>query len=230
MTSSLFAKVSLISVLVLSLVLFLWNLSQRKETPSPSTEQKTSTSPLRIKGLSHSTYFDDKLIASIEADEFKVNQRRFWVFNIRPFNEATLTNARLEFHFYDDMPSEKDLLSSVADILSLDKQGKVTSKEMGLITRGVIKGLVFGMYKGERLSILIKAQKAYIDFKRKKINMIRVSMENVSSRKLIKSRSIIWNSKNKVFEIPGKYMAQTPKGQASGKGIKVDLDFTVTPL
>ncbi len=224
-------KVSLILIIALSLGFILWALSHRKESSPPlSTEQKTSTSPLRIKGLSHSTYFDDKLIAGIEADEFKVNQRRFWVFNIRPFNEATLTNVRLEFHFYDDMPSEKDLLSSVGDILSLNKQGKAVSQEMGLITRGVIKGLVFEMYKGERLSILIKAQKAYIDFKRKKINMIGVSMESISSRKLIKSRSIIWNSKNKVFEIPGKYMAQTPKGQASGKGIKVDLDFTVTPL
>jgi hypothetical protein len=41
---------------------------------------------------------------------------------------------------------------------------------------------------------------------------------------------IIWDTKEKIFKIPGTYVAITPQGRATGKGIKVHLDFTVQPL
>jgi hypothetical protein len=126
--------------------------------------------------------------------------------------------------------SDVNLLSFGEDILSLDKDGKSLSKEIGLITRGVIKGFVLEIYKADTPYILIKAKKAYIDFRRKKIKMIWVSMKDVSSGKLIRSRSVIWNNKEKVFEIAEKYIAVTPKGMTSGKRIKVDLDFVITPF
>ncbi len=55
-------------------------------------------------------------------------------------------------------------------------------------------------------------------------------MEDVLSGRLIKSSSVIWDDKEKVFKVPGEYIAMTPKGQARGRGIKVDLDFVVSPL
>jgi len=230
MTHSLFVKVSLIVVIVLSLGLILWGLSQKKETSFPSIVEKTSPYPIKIKGLSYSTYDSNRLIARIKADEFKVNPKRFWVFNIRPFNEATLTNSRLEVHLYENMPSDVELFSFGKDLLSLNKKGKAASKGMGLITRGVIRGLILQVYKADRLSIVVKAKEAYIDFKRKETHLVRAGIENVLSKKLIKSRSIIWDNKEKVFKIPGEYIALTPKGITKGRGIKVDLDFVVSLL
>lgn len=224
-------KVSLILIIALSLGVILWDRFHGNESSPPiSPERKTSTPPLRIKGLSHSAYFNDKLIARIEADEFKVNQRRFWVFNIRPFNEVTLTNAKLEVHFYEEMPSEADMFSFAKDILSLNKKGKSDLKGMGLITRGVIKNLTLEVYKAEKLSMVVRARKAYIDFRRNKTRFEMADIEDVVSKKRIKSKSGIWNNKEKVFVIPGDYVVQTPEGRASGRGIKIDLNFTVTPL
>ncbi|MBI4679697.1 MAG: hypothetical protein HY753_00410 [Nitrospirae bacterium] len=241
MSRSLLVKLFLALFIGLFLGFTIWFQSYRKE-PSPvestrvdstSIEQKTSASPLNIKGLSYSTYAGNKLIARIEADEFKVRQRKFWVFNIKPFNEATLTNVRLKVYFYKDTPSKTkdvDMLSFSKDILTLDKEGKATSKEIGLITRGVINGFVLEIYKADKASILIKAQKAYIDFRRKGIKMMDVSMEGASSGKFIQSKTVMWNNKEKVFEIPGEYISRTQHGITNGKRIKVDLDFNAAPL
>ncbi len=209
----------------------IWGLMQ-KEPPPSSIEQKSFPYPIKIEGLSYSTYEKDRLIARIRADEFRVNPRRFWIFNIKPFNEATLINARLEVHLYENMPSEVSLFSFGKELLSLKnkKEGKSALKGMGLITRGVIKGLILKVYKTDRLSMVVKAKDAYIDFKKKKTKLLIASIEDVLSKKLIKASSIIWDNKEKVFKIPGEYMAQTPKGRASGKGIKIDLDFVVSPL
>ncbi len=195
-----------------------------------SAGQKMHSYPLRIKGLSATTYNDDKLTARIEADELRVNQRRFFVFNIRPFNEATLTNARLEVHLYKHMPLKANLFSSAKNILGLDKKGKSRMRGLGLITRGVVNGFTLEVYKAGKLSLRVKAEKAYIDFKKKKTELLNAGLEDVQSKKLIKSRSVIWDNEENVFRIPGIYIATTPRGTARGKGIKVDFDFAVSLL
>ncbi len=232
MSQPLPVKTSLILVIALSLgFIILWGLSQRKETATPPVEKKTSPYPTWIKGFNASTYEGDRLITKIEADEFKINPRRFFIFNIKPFNEATLTNVRLEIHLYKGMSSKADLFSFSEGVLPLMNGGKKFAvKGMGLITRGVIKGLVLKIYRADRLSMVVKAGKGYIDFKKQETKMKGVSMEDVLSGRLIKSSSVIWDDKEKVFKVPGEYIAMTPKGQARGRGIKVDLDFVVSPL
>ncbi len=231
MSRSLSAKTSLILVIALSLgFIILWGLSQRKETATPPVE-KASPYPTWIKGFNASTYEGDRLITKIEADEFKVNPRRFFIFNIKPFNEATLTNVRLEIHLYKGMSSKADLFSFSEGVLPLMNGGKKFAvKGMGLITRGVIKGLILKIYRADRLSMVVKAGRGYIDFKKNETKMRGVSIEDVLSGRLIKSGSVIWDNKEMVFNIPGEYIAMTPKGQARGRGIKVDLDFVVSPL
>ncbi len=224
-------KTSLILIIALSLGFILWGLSLRKETAPPPVVRKTSPYPIWLQGFTASTYEGDRLITKIEADEFKVNPRRFFIFNIKPFNEATLTNVRLDVHLYKGMSSKTDLFSFSEGVLPLMNGGKKFAvKGMGLITRGVIKGFILKIYRADRLSMVVKAGRGYIDFKKKETKMKGVSMEDVLSGRLIKSSSAIWDDKEKVFNIPGEYIAMTPKGQARGRGIKVDLDFVVSPL
>lgn len=235
MARSLFAKGILVSVIALSLGLVIWCLVQQKEPSSPSASwEKAPPYPLWIKGFSVSAYEGDRPVTVIVADEFKVNPRKFFVFNVRPFNEATLTNARLKVYLYEKapskVPSKVDLFPFNEGLLPLKKGSKSARKGMGIITRGVIKGLTLEIYKFDKLSLVIKAKKAYIDFKRKKAKMARVSMESISAKKLIMSRSVIWDNEEKVFKIPGEYIALTSTGRARGKGIKVDLDFVVNSL
>ena len=46
------------------------------------------------------------------------------------------------------------------------------------------------------------------------------------------SRRVLWDEKERVFKIPGKYVSSSPDGRvtATGTGVKVDLDLAVTPL
>jgi hypothetical protein len=227
MTRSLLIKLLIVILIVTSLGFFLWTgFSDRVPSRQITQKIEQSTSPFSIKGFSHSAYHDEKLIAKIAADELKVKQRKFLVFNIRPFHEAILTNARLEFHHYDDTPSEADLISSAREILSIDSDGKALSKEMGLITRGVIKGLVFKMYKAESPYLLVKAKKAYMDFRNGTISMKSVVLDEVTTGRTVESGSVIWNNKEKVFTVPGKYLVNGPEGMKSGKGMRIDINAT----
>ena len=230
MKRSFFLKVSLVSVMALSLGIIVW-VSIHNKTPSQSSssEQKHYSTPMRITGLDASTFYGDKLLTRVRADEFKVGPRKSFIFNIRPFNEVVLTNARLEVHLYPDIPKGVSLFSLGENILSV-KDAKTTLNGMGVLTRGVIKGLILEVFKADRLCLVVEAKKVYIDFKRKETKLIDASIKEVLSRKLIMSRSIIWSEKEKIFKIPGAYFTLTPKGRATGNGIKVDLNFALSPL
>jgi len=231
MVRSLFPKGILVSIIVLFLGLVIWYLVQENGPSSPSAlGEKIPPYPVWIKGLTLRSYDGNRPEVTIEADEFKVNPRKFFLFNVRPFNEVTLTNARLKIYLYDKAPSKVDLFPFNEGFLPLKKGRKSAEKRMGIITRGVITGLTLEIYRSDKLSLVIKAQKAYIDLKRKKAEMASVSMESMPAKKLIMSRAVIWDNKEKVFKIPGEYIALTPTGRARGKGIKVDLDFVVNSL
>lgn len=203
MATSRSAKISLISVSLLSLVLLLWSLGQTRKVSSPFPEQKTSPYPLRISGFSYVSYDEEKPIVEIRADEFKVKPRKYFVFNIRPFNEATLTNARLKVHLDEGESQDFDLLSFGKDILGMTEKGKSRVKAMGVITRGIIKGLVLEIYKADKLSLVVTAKEAIIDFKKQEATLVTASIEDKLSNKLTTSRSVVWSGKDKAFKIPG---------------------------
>ncbi len=219
MTGSHWARISAILVLALSLVLLVCFLGQRREPLSGSSEQETFAYPLRITGLSYSTY-DDKCTIKMEADEIKVHPRKHFVFNIRPFDEATLTNARLEVHLKEGGSLEIAPFSIGRDLLSLNEKGKPNTKGTGLITRGVVKGLAIEIYRGNELSLVVKAQEAIVDFKRKEARLAMANIENRLSQETITSSSVVWSDKEKVFKIPGAYQAVNSAGRVSGKGLR----------
>ncbi|MBW2090147.1 MAG: hypothetical protein JRI37_14425 [Deltaproteobacteria bacterium] len=226
----LFLKASLVLVMTLSVGITIWVLIHKKAPPqSFSSEQKHYRSPMRITGLDGSTFYGDKLFTRVRADEFKISPRKFFIFNIKPFNEVVLTNAILEVHLYPEMPGGVGLFSLADNILSA-KDAKTTLKGMGVLTRGMINGFILEVFKADRPCLLVEAKKVYIDFKRKKTNLIDASIKEILSQKLIISKSIIWSEKEKIFKIPGPYFTLTGRGRANGKGIKVDLNFVVSPL
>jgi len=207
-------------------------LQKREPCSFPVSDEINRPYPIWIKGLTASKFDGDKILSQVRAEEFKVNPRRYFVFNIRPFNEATFTNVRLETHYYPDLTEKtKELgLFPPAEHMIPIKVAKVPLKGEGIITRGVVTGFIWEIFKADRLCLVVKAKAAQIDFKEKEIKLINVSIEDESSQKLIMSRSAIWSEKEKSFRIPGKYLAATPKGKAVGKGIKLDLNFVASPL
>jgi len=205
----------------------LWASIQKEDNSHLSSFDEKSLYPIKITGLNYTKCEENRLMTKIKSDELKVNPRKFFIFNIKPFNEVTLNNTTIEVYLYEDTHSDTNLFSFGGDLLSVKQGNKASLKGMGLITRGVINDLVLKIYKASSLSILVKAKKAHIDFKKDETKLQKASIEGIFSNKIIKSTLIIWNEKEKIFKIPGEYIALSPMGWQRGKGIKVDLDFVL---
>jgi len=187
--------------------------------------------PIAVKGLSASTVDGNRLLTHLQADEFKVSPRKYFIFNVKPFNEVTFSNVTLETHVYSDMgemAGGMSLISPNEKIMSA-QGAKDTFEGIGIVTRGVIKDLVWKIYKADSLCLIVKAKKAHIDFKKKKTYLKNVTLKQMSPKRIIASKKVIWNGRDEVFEIPGDYLALTPEGKVSGKGIKLDVEFIVNP-
>jgi len=168
-------------------------------------------------------------LSRVQADAFKVSPRKFWAFNIRPFNEAVLINARVELYFYKDTsPGTGASLGKL--MIPENKDRKSFPKKMGLITRGVIKGLHLKIYQESKPAIIVRAGEAYIDFKKNEARLTGASLEHPVSKSRIETESIIWDNSENCFRIPGEYVLVTPKGMKWGKGIRVDIASSITPL
>jgi hypothetical protein len=134
-----------------------------------------------------------------------------------------------------EVPDKKEqenisLIPFTKDMLSIGKRFNAHSMNKGIVSRGAIKHLVLEIYNADNPVMLINAQKAYVDFRKRHLKMIDVSMEDVSSGRVIKSRSVKWNDDQKVFEIAGTYVAETREGISNGNMITIDLDFQISQL
>lgn len=186
-----------------------------------------------ITEFSYREYGAHGLITRLEADTLSVIPRRFLFFNIKSLNEVHLTNARIETHLYENVSSDHELVPLATDLFIPGETGKKEShprREFGLITRSVAKGIVVKIFRADSLALVLRAESAYIEREKRKPGFLNATLEDESSTMRIIADKIIWNAKDKVFLVPGHYVAQTASGRASGKGIRIDLDFGVTKL
>ena len=233
MTRSLLSKLILICLagLILALAARIYMQSEGVSAPAV-TEEKTSTSPMTIRGFGFSTYLDDRLSTRVSADLFRIRPRKFSIFKVRSLNEAALSKARFEIHpdaAENGKPTE-GVLESLGSQFSSRAQGLAGMKGVGNITRVVMDGMEMAFFRRKYPHLQVRAQKGEMDFKKKEIRMEQALLEHLPSQKKIAASTIIWDDEARVFKIPGKYQAQTPKGRASGRGITVDLDFRVEKL
>ena len=227
MRRSFFLKVFLATLLPCFLGIAIWILAEKIVSPEPPFVDKTSPhSLIEVKGLSDSRVIGNRLLTYLQADEFKVSPRKFFIFNVKPFNEATFSNVRFETHFYPDTP---EVARGTSFILSEEETMPFKEDnnliDFGLITRGVIKSLVWEIFNVDKLYLTVKAEKAHIDIKKNRTSLKNVTLEQMSPKRIIVSKTVIWNGKDDVFEIPGDYVALTPEGRVRGKGINLNLDF-----
>jgi len=215
------------------------NVLVRNQSKNNLSRQINSKAPFKMSGLAYNNYNDGRLMSSVKADVIKVERRKFWAFNVRPFTETVLENASIQLHLYTDQISDggeqrnehdMNMLSFGKEVLSVGSSFNDLSMNNGLVTRGVMKGLTLEIFEDKNQSMLITAQKAFVDFKKKALKMVNVYMKDISTGKMIKSRSVIWNDKKNVFEINGQYIADTEHGILKGEMISVDLDFDISPL
>lgn len=194
-------NIFLISVVSIFLVILIWFYGHTSRVSSPFPEDKAYPGPLRITGFSYVTQDKEELEVTMDADELRVNPRRFSIFSIKPFNEVILTNARLAVHLNEGESSKASLLSIGKDILAIDEKGRSRVKGMGLITRGIIEGLVFEIHKADTLSLVVTAKKAIIDFKKQEATLDTATIEDKLSHRLIRKRRLVWSFKDDVLNL-----------------------------
>jgi hypothetical protein len=222
------------ALLIIGIIIFLgfiiWAFESRisKNASHPLNDKPFNPYPIDIKGINHTIYEDNRLVAQIKADEIKINPRKFYIFNISTLNELTVINADFEVYLYPDI-KKNGIFPFTNNILPVTEKQHMP-KEFGLITRGIIKGLSLKAHRSNKPFLIVKAANGYIDFKNKRIILEKASVEEISSGKRIISDSIVWDQKGKVFKIRDEYLAVTPKGKASGRGVQFNLDFVFTPL
>lgn len=56
------------------------------------------------------------------------------------------------------------------------------------------------------------------------------TLTDIRSSRRLKTRKLLWDSKRKVFQIPGYYTVSTASGPVSGRSAEVNLDFVFSPL
>lgn len=205
---------------------------QKTSPPEPPFIDKISRySPLTVKGLSASKCDGNRLLTYLQADEFKISPRKYFIFNVKPFNEVTFSNVRFETHYYPDMHGTT---GGISFILSEDEtisvKGDNNLDGFGVLTRGIVKDLVWEIFNADKLCLRVKAKKAHIDFNKNRTSLENVTLEQMSPRRTILSRKVIWNGKDQVFQIPGNYIVLTPEGKVTGKGTKINVDFVVSPF
>lgn len=173
------------------------------------------------------------LVTRLHADSLSVVPRRFLFFNIKAVNEAHLLNAHIESHMYAHDPDDITLLPAVRGLGTGGGRGGKSGGqygEFGLITRALVKGVTVELFKADKLVLILRADEGSVDHKNKDPSFSRAVLQNSSATRRIVSKRIIWDPRSRVFRIPGTYVALTEKGESRGKGVKVDIDFTVSPI
>jgi len=226
-------KFSVAAVLVVAVGTVIW-LSVWGDATSDRaalSEDVDTSNPLWIQGYIARRFDGDKILAMLNADQLKVSLRNYYIFNIKSVNELTLTNVKLETHCYPDMSEKyKKTVSFLPNesILSFSNN-LIPIKKTGFITRGVIKEFTWKIFNADNPCLTVKARKAYLDLEKNDLELRNVIIENSLSKKLIVSRSASWREKEKVFKIPGTYLAITPEGTSRGNRIKLYLTSALNP-
>jgi hypothetical protein len=122
-------------------------------------------------------------------------------------------------NIYDIDPFE-NLLSIMDKNLSSNK-----SKFLNI----EIDDLEINLYQKDVLLIKLRTQKATVKFKGNNTKLKNLILEQPATNRRIASKSATWNAEAKYFFIDGPYLLETPRGNTSGKNIKVNFDFDIRP-
>lgn len=166
-----------------------------------------------ISGLRYKTYTNGTLMKMVEADEFRIVPRRFYVFRIKSLNEALVTNARISIFVPvgDHAKNKKDFPEDPFASLLKD----LTDQESvnGVTTKVTVKGIEISIYHSKVLTHHLKAASADLGVSGGQAIFYNAVLEDVALRTRSIAKKMIWDSRTKKFRIPG-----SPSGTAGAKG------------
>ena len=218
-----------IYAILLVLTLVVSAISIMKSVSRNKSNSKAPHYSFRIKDFTSTQYSGNFLVRQLHADEFSIEPRRFFVFNVRSINEIVIDHARLSVYLSDKITDRHvDLFSFDGGLFSAEKKGMGGEKisypsNVGLITRAIIKGIQIEIYRDKKPILSITARAGYINLKNKNVRLKDAVFKNTVNGKTVKSRLAVWDNKRQLFVLPRKYIFYRSEHIPDSGIIDIDL-------
>lgn len=215
----------------LAILVFLLNQSGQTEPDNDISQvEKNSHAQLSMHGMTFSNYEADKLLTKIKVGSFEIIPKRVFIFKLNKLNEIRIDT--FECDDYTSFPSGNGVKGNVFTFKRMlpTDTNQESFKQFGLIKEGSIKNLSINFHDAHHVRLKVTASQAEIDFKSNRAVFHNLILEQPHSGKKIYTNKSTWDAASLSFLIPGPYKATSPKGQGSGKGIAVDLNFKVRKI
>ncbi|MBF0438031.1 MAG: hypothetical protein HQL93_02810 [Magnetococcales bacterium] len=175
----------------------------------------------------------DQPLRSFSARKFVINRRSFLGFQTRFAQQAEFHDASLRL-YRNQQDGKGSLIGDVGDMLqftmSSAKRENPSVKSSLRITRLIMAPFTLETIVDTVPSVRLQAESALVDNDPGEIQFKSAMLEDLVQHRKIFSKEILWKDVEQVFEIKGEYYAESPKGRAVAKGLRVGLDFTLTPF
>ncbi|MBF0271006.1 MAG: hypothetical protein HQL98_02865 [Magnetococcales bacterium] len=181
---------------------------------------------------------DGRPVKSFAAREFTIQRRRFLAFQSKAVQEAIFKDVHLRLYRYradaQSLPDslEEEVGGMIQGILPRHDGGGQTGvfSFWSRVTQLVLAPLTLELWMDQAVTLRLQAASAVVGQGSGRIRFSQAILENPFAHQKITSAVIDWNKSTRSFEIPGAYFAESPKGQATAKGLRVGLDFTLSAM
>ncbi|MBF0339606.1 MAG: hypothetical protein HQL95_01415 [Magnetococcales bacterium] len=178
----------------------------------------------------------DRLLKSLAAREFVLNRRSMLAFQSRMAWEARFRDVRLYLYRYtiDPETSQTPLTHEVGGMLKGVMPGGKGQIEKGSpwsrVTRVILEPVYLEVLLDQVPVLKLQAASADVGKDTGRIHFHHVRLENPVANQRIFSESVYWSDESRSFEIPGVYQAESPKGRATARALRVEMDFSLAAM
>lgn len=191
-----------------------------------------------IETPSFSEMREGQIQKSFAAKRFIINKRSFLALQVQSIHEAVFEAVHMRLYRYTQVGevAPATLIGDFGEMIKLSApvskgEGQTFAHQSGVrITQIVMEPFVLDILLDQVPQIHLEARHAQVDKDRGHIRMTAATMKHVQQNKTIVSETVFWDEAKQVFEIPGRYYAESPKGHAIAHGLQVGLDFSLKAL
>lgn len=187
-----------------------------------------------IEKPTYTKWIRNKPLLLFRADRFEITNRSYLAFKIHALQQAVLHNVRITL--FQEPKQQATPFSFRRYLKELVPQaarggGAADPHPARLpISRVVFWQFFLTVQQSGHPFLTFQAPTGVMERRRDRTRFTNGIIEHVPTRKKIRSKTIFWDDTRNRFLIPGIYLAETPVGQAKGRGLQVGLDFSLLPM
>jgi hypothetical protein len=170
--------------------------SPKLQSPTDSVRQ------MQISSFSYRSRKNGLVLTKLQADDFIVIPKKFFVFQVASVNEAIMTNAKISI-YRDSTYGESKCNKVKADedsIGSFFKEFMAKGGEAGLISNVTVNGIEMALYDSSGiLKYHLKASKAELRIGGGGTMFYDAALAQPFTRKQIKADRLFWDSRERKF-------------------------------